>query len=91
NGFGTYFYYALADFIQNKNPGSYEREIYTQKTNHLTYTRAAIFLQSEKRFNNNWQVHTGIRIIVENIAGSPKPYRSFNEHILPKIAAVYNI
>lgn len=91
NGFGTYFYYALADFIQNKKPGSYEREIYTQKTNHLTYTRAAIFLQSEKRFNNNWQVHTGIRIIVENIAGSPKPYRSFNEHILPKIAAVYNI
>ncbi|MBR2647698.1 MAG: TonB-dependent receptor [Sediminibacterium sp.] len=91
NSFGTYFYYSLADFIQNKKPGSYERDIYTQQTTPLSYSRAAIFLQIEKRFNSNWHVQAGLRITVENLANSPITNRVFNETILPSISSIHNI
>lgn len=91
NSFGTYFYYALADFIQNKRPGSYERDIYTKEATLLAYTRAAIFLQSEKRFNNHWQAQAGMRITLEHITGSSTINEQFNKNILPAMATLYDI
>jgi hypothetical protein len=90
NNYGTYFYYSLSDFLQNKRPGAYERNIYTQSTNPIKYIRAAIFFQTEKKIHKNFHIQAGVRIGFEQVKMREQANDSFNNQLLPTMLAMHN-
>jgi len=89
NNYGTYFYYSLANLLQNHQPGAYERNIFAISTNPIKYSRAAVFSQVEKKIYKNIQIQAGIRITLEQISTQQSLNNSFNKDILPTMLTIH--
>lgn len=97
NGHGTYFYYSVSDFVQNRKPVEFtinqKNKTPTEdaflSTMHLI--RKALFLNYKTSWNKNQQLQAGIRLQKEYFLNAPET-DSFTQSVaLPIVASYYHL
>ena len=95
NGQGTYFYYSISDFVQNRKPAEFT---INQKTKEwmendflsgMHQIKKAVFLNYKLLLNANMQMQIGFRLQREHFINKNET-DSFTQHIaLPVLASYY--
>ncbi len=89
---GSFFYYSLSNFFQNRTPGGY-RANYTLKEepDKIHALKTALFVNHQWRINKNMSVQTGLRMSYQAILNSPPTDAFTNDSALPILQKKYAI
>ena len=89
NKFGSYFYFSVIDYLQNKRPGAYEINFYNpnqQQTKLIQLFKTAFFINDKISIHKNIQLIGGIRITAQQLINSPIADSFTQDTLLPKLA-----
>lgn len=96
NGYGSFFYYSISDFVQNRRPAEFS---INQKTREIPENeflsaihqiRKALFLNYKSSLNNNLHIQAGIRLQKESYINSPE-IDSFTQAVaIPVVGSYYH-
>ncbi len=89
---GSFFYYSLSNFFQNKSPGGYIANFKRgDQPDKIQAFKTSAFINHQWRLNKNISLQTGLRISYQAILNSPTPDPFTNDSTLPILQKYYSI
>ncbi len=89
---GSFFYYSLSNFFQNKTPGGYLANFKQEdQPDKIHAFKTALFINHQWRWNKNISLQTGLRMSYQAILNSPPTDAFTNDSTLPILQKYYAI
>ena len=94
NSFGSYFYFNINDFVQNKKPGDYQINFYKPDQNNTTRIelfKTSIFINDKIKIYKNIQLIGGLRITVQKILQAPSTDSFIQSKVIPALEQFHHL
>lgn len=97
NGHGSYFYYSISDFVQNRKPAEFiinQKNTQTSRDNFLStmhLIREALFFNYKTSLTHQMQLQAGIRFQKEYFINAPETDSFTQQVALPALTSYYDI
>jgi hypothetical protein len=94
NSFGSYFYFSINDFVQNKKPGDYQINFHKPDQNNTTSIelfKTSIFINDKINIYKNIQLIGGLRITVQKLLQAPSTDIFIQSKLIPTLDQYHHL
>jgi hypothetical protein len=94
NSFGSYFYFNINDFVQNKKPGDYQINFYKPDQNNATrieLMKSSIFINDKIKIYKNIQLIGGLRITIQKLLKAPNTDHFIQSIVIPTLNQYHHL